>query len=84
MAANHFITTSRVSVPIHRVDVAAFTVPTEQPESDGTLEWDHTTIVVVHASAGDVAGLGYSYGDVAAAVLRGPVGEVLPRLAAAA
>jgi hypothetical protein len=43
-----------------RVTTAAYTVPTEAPESDGTLDWDSTTIVVV--------GLGYSYADAAAAV----------------
>ena len=30
----------------------AYTVPTERPESDGTLEWDSTTIVVVRVHAG--------------------------------
>jgi len=30
---------SRTSVPIDRVAVAAFTIPTDHPESDGTLEW---------------------------------------------
>jgi L-alanine-DL-glutamate epimerase-like enolase superfamily enzyme len=47
--------------------VAAFTVPTDAPESDGTLEWDSTTIVVVHASAGGITGLGYTYAHAAAA-----------------
>jgi L-alanine-DL-glutamate epimerase-like enolase superfamily enzyme len=54
---------------IQRVEVAAFTVPTDRPESDGTLEWDTTTIVTVHVSAGNVTGLGYTYADVSAGVL---------------
>ena len=29
------------------VDAAAYTVPTDGPEADGTLSWDATTIVVV-------------------------------------
>ena len=36
-----------------------------QPESDGTAEWDATTMVLVHAHAGGEAGLGYTYGNLA-------------------
>src|SRR5579871_2142620 len=54
---------------IERVDVAAYTVPTDAPESDGTLEWDSTTIVVVHAHGGGTTGLGYTYANEAAATL---------------
>ncbi|HEX5525998.1 MAG TPA: enolase C-terminal domain-like protein [Solirubrobacterales bacterium] len=46
---------------------AAYEVPTDRPESDGTLEWDSTTIVVVEVSAGDRRGLGYTYGHKAIA-----------------
>ncbi len=56
-----------VAVPIQALDVRAYTVPTESPESDGTLVWDATTIVVVEAHAGGETGLGYTYADVAAA-----------------
>ncbi|HET6570844.1 MAG TPA: enolase C-terminal domain-like protein [Solirubrobacterales bacterium] len=56
-----------LETPIGRLEVSAFTVPTEEPESDGTLSWDSTTIVIVEASAGDVTGLGYAYGDVSVA-----------------
>jgi L-alanine-DL-glutamate epimerase-like enolase superfamily enzyme len=52
-----------------RLEVTAHTIPTDRPESDGTLAWDSTTIVVVRALAGDVAGLGYTYGAAAAAEL---------------
>jgi L-alanine-DL-glutamate epimerase-like enolase superfamily enzyme len=56
---------------IDAVDVAAYVVPTESPESDGTLEWDQTTLVVVEVAAGGVRGLGFTYADVAtAAVVR--------------
>ena len=34
-----------------RVEGAAYTVPTKAPETDGTLEWDATTIVVVEVAA---------------------------------
>ena len=54
---------------IDRVGVSAFTVPTDSPESDGTFEWDSTTIVVVEPICGDIRGLGYSYADTATATL---------------
>ena len=56
-------------VPIKRVRVAAYTIPTDFPESDGTLEWDHTTIVIVEIDAGGKHGLGYTYADTATADL---------------
>ena len=55
--------------PIERLEVAAYTVPTDAPEQDGTLSWDSTTMVVVHAHAGGLTGLGYSYADVSTAKL---------------
>ena len=30
-------------VPIERLDVSAYTVPTDSPESDGTISWNSTT-----------------------------------------
>jgi L-alanine-DL-glutamate epimerase-like enolase superfamily enzyme len=58
-----------VDVAVESIDVAAYTVPTDAPEADGTLSWEATTIVVVHAHAGGQCGLGYSYADVATAKL---------------
>src|SRR5687768_18245721 len=52
---------------VAEVRVGAFKVPTEQPESDGTLEWDATTLVLVEISAAGAWGLGYTYSDAAAA-----------------
>jgi L-alanine-DL-glutamate epimerase-like enolase superfamily enzyme len=49
--------------------VSAFTVPTDAPESDGTAEWDSTTVVVVEASSRGETGLGYTYSPAAAAKL---------------
>ncbi|MCW3019989.1 MAG: Mandelate racemase, partial [Solirubrobacterales bacterium] len=54
---------------IERLEVSAFTIPTDAPEEDGTLAWDATTVVVVHAHAAGVTGLGYSYADVSTAKL---------------
>ena len=59
----------RAEAAVERVDVHACTVPTDAPESDGTLEWDSTTIVVVEVHAADATGLGYTYCDAAAAAL---------------
>ena len=54
---------------VERLDVAAYTIPTDRPESDGTLEWDSTTMVTAEVHAGGETGLGYTYADVAAAQL---------------
>jgi L-alanine-DL-glutamate epimerase-like enolase superfamily enzyme len=54
---------------IQRLDVSAYKVPTDAPESDGTFAWKATTIVVVEAAAGGKTGLGYSYADAATATL---------------
>src|SRR5262249_33655586 len=35
--------------------------PTERPESDGTAEWNQTTMVLVEIRAAGVTGLGYTY-----------------------
>lgn len=51
---------------IDELHSAAYVVPTEQPESDGTLTWDHTTLVLAQVSAAGVEGLGYSYTSAAA------------------
>jgi L-alanine-DL-glutamate epimerase-like enolase superfamily enzyme len=54
---------------IERVEARAYRVPTEEPESDGTLCWEATTLVVVRVRAAGVEGLGYTYADGAAAGL---------------
>lgn len=51
------------------VEVAAFTVPTEEPESDGTLAWGKTTLVRVEVAAGGTRGWGWTYADTATARL---------------
>jgi L-alanine-DL-glutamate epimerase-like enolase superfamily enzyme len=56
-------------VALERIHVAAYKVPTDAPESDGTFAWDSTTLVVVHAAAGGQEGVGYSYADTATAHL---------------
>ena len=70
MAATHSRRAPRRSagvpeIAIDALEVAAYTVPTDAPESDGTAEWESTTLVLVEASGGGETGLGYTYGDVA-------------------
>jgi len=63
---------SRSSVPdapIGRLEAAAYRIPTDRPEADGTYEWRATTLVVVVASGGGARGLGYTYGSAAAVPL---------------
>ncbi len=55
--------------PITRVTVSAYTIPTSEPESDGTLEWDSTTLVIVAIGAAGAEGIGYTYADTATARL---------------
>jgi L-alanine-DL-glutamate epimerase-like enolase superfamily enzyme len=54
---------------IDRVRVDTFTIPTDSPESDGTIEWNSTTMVLVEVSAGGKTGLGYTYSHAAAGEL---------------
>ncbi|MBN8905933.1 MAG: mandelate racemase [Rhodospirillales bacterium] len=59
----------RADLRVARLHACAFRMPTDRPEADGTLAWDHTVIVVVEAEAGGVRGLGYTYAEPAAATL---------------
>jgi L-alanine-DL-glutamate epimerase-like enolase superfamily enzyme len=54
---------ARPQAPIGKLKVSTFVVPTDSPESDGTLEWNKTTLVVVETPAADAIGLGYTYAD---------------------
>ncbi|MGE5072856.1 MAG: enolase C-terminal domain-like protein [Anaerolineae bacterium] len=65
-------------VPVERVEVSSYTVPTDSPESDGTLEWHSTTLILVQVAGGGRQGLGYTYADAAtAAVIRDTLSEVV-------
>ncbi len=52
---------------VDRLDVSVVVVPTDGPESDGTLEWNATTVVIVEVAAAGRRGLGYTYADRATA-----------------
>ncbi|HTT04600.1 MAG TPA: enolase C-terminal domain-like protein [Steroidobacteraceae bacterium] len=56
-------------VPVTRVSAAAYTIPTDLPEADGTAQWDSTTLVAVHVEGGGRRGFGYSYTHACAAAL---------------
>ncbi len=47
--------------------ISAYTIPTDQPESDGTATWDSTTIVIVQLAGAGATGLGFAYANTAAA-----------------
>jgi L-alanine-DL-glutamate epimerase-like enolase superfamily enzyme len=51
---------------VQRVDVSAYTIPTDVPEADGTLSWDSTTLVLVRITTGDQTGTGWTYAPAAA------------------
>lgn len=62
---------SDADAAIRSVAVDAFQVPTatgarQRPESDGTITWSSTGLIVVRVSAGDETGLGYAHAPAAA------------------
>jgi L-alanine-DL-glutamate epimerase-like enolase superfamily enzyme len=57
------------AVSLGKARASAYKVPTDAPESDGTLEWNSTTLVLVEIEAGGQHGIGYSYADKATQVL---------------
>ncbi|WP_055587952.1 enolase C-terminal domain-like protein [Peterkaempfera griseoplana] len=59
----------RPDTPVTAVRAAAYRIPTDAPEADGTLAWDSTTLVVAQVDAGGRQGLGYTYADAACASL---------------
>jgi L-alanine-DL-glutamate epimerase-like enolase superfamily enzyme len=54
---------------IESVEAAAYKIPTDAPEGDGTLAWDATTMVLARVRAGDTEGIGWTYGSAAAATV---------------
>jgi L-alanine-DL-glutamate epimerase-like enolase superfamily enzyme len=68
-----------VGARIEDVRVSAYEIPTAtDQESDGTLIWDSTTIIVVEVTAGGQTGLGYTYCDPSAgSVIRSKLAPVL-------
>ena len=75
----HGVSTSAADAgPVESITASAYIVPTDQPESDGTLAWDSTTLVLVEAEAAGQRGVGYTYAGAAAAeVVTGKLAEVV-------
>lgn len=74
------VTALRTEAPIDAVSVHVYKIPTgQQPhESDGTLEWSATTMVLVEVRAGGATGIGYTYADAGAGdVVRDMLEDVL-------
>ncbi len=55
--------------PVTALQAAAYTVPTDSPEADGTFGWDSITMVLVRAAAGGKTGMGWTYAPAATADL---------------
>jgi L-alanine-DL-glutamate epimerase-like enolase superfamily enzyme len=49
--------------PVQALDAACYVIPTDWPESDGTLAWDSTTMIFVTVTSGDQHGVGWTYGS---------------------
>jgi L-alanine-DL-glutamate epimerase-like enolase superfamily enzyme len=67
-------TGASLSTRVERVATALYTIPTDKPEADGTLAWDHTTLVLARVSAGGREGIGWTY---AAAACKQLIDDVL-------
>jgi L-alanine-DL-glutamate epimerase-like enolase superfamily enzyme len=55
-----------VSARIERVTASAYSIPTDAPEADGTIEWNATGLVIAEVAAAGCQGMGYSYADASA------------------
>src|SRR3569623_883944 len=53
-------------VIIKNIEADAYIIPTDSLESDGTLVWDKTTLIVVRIKGGGHTGIGFTYSGVAA------------------
>jgi len=63
---------------VTQVTAAAYVIPTDAPEADGTLTWDATTMVLATARADGLAGIGWSYASAAAQqVITGMLAEAV-------
>src|SRR3954469_5471338 len=68
----------QTSLPVETLEAEAYTIPTDAPESDGTMAWDSTTLVLVTARAAGEQGIGWTYaGPAAAPVVSGKLAGVV-------
>lgn len=61
--------TQNIEARLQKGTVQTYRIPTDETESDGTLKWDHTDLVLVTVQAADKTGIGYTYASPAAASL---------------
>jgi L-alanine-DL-glutamate epimerase-like enolase superfamily enzyme len=59
------MSSTELAARIDAIEVAAYTIPTDAPEADGTLAWNSTTMVLVEVRSGEVCGTGWTYGPLA-------------------
>ncbi|HXT13627.1 MAG TPA: enolase C-terminal domain-like protein [Candidatus Angelobacter sp.] len=68
----------KADATVEKVQASVYRVPADFPESDGTLEWDSTSIVVVEVSGGGGQGMGYAYaGPSAAGLIREKLAKIV-------
>ncbi|HMD95374.1 MAG TPA: enolase C-terminal domain-like protein [Trebonia sp.] len=66
------------SPAIEGLTAAAYEIPTDQPEADGTLAWSSTTMVVAHVTGGGRTGTGYTYAAAACQpLIEGPLAAAI-------
>jgi len=69
---------ARAVAPIDRITVQSLRFPTDAPEADGTIAWDHTTMVLVEITAGAASGIGYTYAsDAAAQIVQNVLADIV-------
>ena len=69
MNRSNTFTEEETDIRLENIRARAYKVPTDKPESDGTLTWDSTTIVIVESGAAGHKGIGYTYTHSSAAAL---------------
>ena len=69
MSAPFAMSPGHPSARIDDLKVTVCKIPTDAPESDGTYQWNSTTIVIVELSGAGKQSLGYTYADESTAAL---------------
>jgi L-alanine-DL-glutamate epimerase-like enolase superfamily enzyme len=64
-------------IPVTALEISAYSIPTQTPEADGTIEWNSTTLILVEITAADKTGIGYTYATEATALV---IDKVLKRI----
>jgi hypothetical protein len=63
---------------VEAVQAGAYSISPDEPEADGTLQWDSATLVVVEVAGGGETGLGYTYTDACTvSLIAGRLAEVV-------